>query len=99
MKSKLALAFRKYHRLIAFITFLPVALIVITGMLATIEENWEFVNLGLSRSLILSIHTGSIFKVHAFYPILTGLGIIGLLVTGLSMFGRRSKKVKTLDLD
>jgi hypothetical protein len=76
------------------------ALIIITGMLATIEENWDFVDIGIPRQLILSIHTGAIFKLQAFYPIVSGLGLIGLLITGISitgLFGRRSKNIKPLD--
>lgn len=102
MKFRLAIAFRKYHRLLALIVCLPVALTVTTGMLATVAGEWTFMDIGISRSLILSIHTGEIFKLQAFYPILNGLGLIGLLITGLSMsglFGRRSKKAKTPDSD
>jgi hypothetical protein len=102
MKSGFAITFRKYHRLLAIIVCLPLILTVTTGMLATIAGEWTFMDIGVSRNLILSIHTGEIFKLQAFYPILNGLGLIGLLVTGLSMsglFGRRSKKAKTQDLD
>jgi len=62
MKSGLTIAFRKYHRLLAIIICLPVTLTVITGILATIIEEWTFMDIGISRSLILSIHTGEIFK-------------------------------------
>lgn len=85
-------AFRKYHRLLAPIICLPLALTIITGMAATFVEEWGL-NLGLSRSWILSLHTGEIFHLEAIYPILNGLGLVGLLVTGLSMtslFKKRS---------
>ena len=84
--------FRKYHRLLALIIFLPLLLTVMTGMAATIVEEWS-VNLGISRSLILKIHTGEILHLQAIYPILDGLGLIGLLVTGISLSGlfRRSR--------
>jgi hypothetical protein len=103
MKSRLSglsVSLRKYHRLLALIVCLPVTLTVITGMLATIAGEWTFMDIGISRSLILSIHTGEIFKFQAFYPILNGLGLIGLLITGLSMSGlfrQRSKKAKASD--
>lgn len=50
------------------------------------------INLGLSSSLLLKIHTGEIFHLEGIYPLLNGLGLIGLLVTGLSMTGLFSKK-------
>lgn len=79
-------AFRKYHRLLALIVCLPITLTVITGMAATMVGEWSL-NTGLSRSLLMKIHTGEILHLQAIYPILNGLGLIGLLVTGLSMSG------------
>jgi hypothetical protein len=67
---------------------------VLTGMATTMMQEWSF-SLGIPRSLILQIHTGKIFHLEGIYPILNGLGLIGLLVTGLSMtglFGRKNKK-------
>lgn len=84
-------AFRKYHRIIALIICLPITLTVLTGMTATMVEEWSL-NIGLSRSLLLKIHTGEIFHLQAIYPILNGLGLLGLLVTGLSMSGLFSSK-------
>jgi hypothetical protein len=86
-------AFRKYHRMIATIISLPLAVTVLTGMATTMVEQWSF-NLGISRSLILQIHTGKIFHLEAIYPILNGLGLIGLLVTGLTMTGLFRGKIK-----
>lgn len=77
-------AFRKYHRVLATILCLPLALTVLTGMSTTIVGEWSW-NLGLSRGLLLKLHTGEIFHLEAIYPILNGLGLIGLLVTGSSM--------------
>jgi len=79
-------AFRKYHRFLAIILFLPLALTVLTGMAATLTEEWS-IDIGLSRSLLLKIHTGEILHLQAIYPLLDGLGLIGLLVTGISMSG------------
>lgn len=84
-------AFRKYHRSIALIVALPITLTVITGMLATVIREWP-INTGLSSNLLLKIHTGEIFHLQAIYPILNGLGLIGLLVTGLSMSGAFNRK-------
>lgn len=83
--------FRKYHRLIAPIAAIPLSLTVLTGMAVTINGDSP-INLGLSSSLLLKIHTGEIFHLEGIYPLLNGLGLIGLLVTGLSMTGLFSKK-------
>lgn len=84
-------AFRKYHRLLAPIICLPLALTIITGMAATLIEEWHL-NLGLTRSLILSLHTGEIFHLEGIYPILNGLGLVGMLVTGMSLTGLFRKR-------
>jgi hypothetical protein len=77
-------AFRKYHRTLAIVLCLPVLLTILTGMATTMTEEWS-VNLGVSRSFILKLHTGEIFHLQGFYPILNGLGLLGLLITGISM--------------
>jgi hypothetical protein len=88
--------FRKYHRFIAPILFLPLTLTVVTGMAATMVGEWSL-NFGVSRQLLLGLHSGEIFHLEAIYPMLNGLGLIGLLVTGISMTGLFSrKKVKPL---
>ncbi|WP_373535213.1 peptidase [Microcoleus sp.] len=87
-------AFRKYHRILATIVFLPITLTVLTGMAATMGREWP-ISTGISTRLLLKIHTGEIFNLQAIYPILNGLGMLGLLVTGLSMsglFGRRKQQ-------
>ncbi|MBW4518660.1 MAG: peptidase [Scytolyngbya sp. HA4215-MV1] len=84
-------AFRKYHRTLAIIVSLPLLLTVLTGMITTILREWSL-NTGISSKIFLKIHTGEIFHLQAIYPILNGLGLIGLLVTGLSMSGLFGKK-------
>lgn len=87
-------AFRKYHRILAIIIALPLMLTTLTGMAATIIREWP-INTEISARLLMKIHTGEIFNLQAIYPILNGVGIIGLLVTGLSMsslFSRRKKQ-------
>ncbi len=84
-------SFRKYHHFLAPILCLPLALTAVTGMAITIMETWHW-NLGVSQGLLLHLHTGEIFHLQGIYPILNGLGIIGLLVTGMTMtslFSRR----------
>ena len=82
---------RKYHRIIAPIVALPLILTVLTGMLATIIQEWP-INTGLTSGLILSIHTGELFHLQAVYPILNGLGLMVLVVTGISLSGVFGKK-------
>ncbi|MBE9094421.1 peptidase [Tychonema sp. LEGE 07203] len=87
-------SFHKYHRMIGIIVALPLTLTVLTGMVATIGREWPL-NIGISSRFMLKVHTGEIFHLQAIYPILNGLGMLGLLVTGLSMsglFGRRKQQ-------
>jgi hypothetical protein len=86
--------FRKYHRVLAGIVALPLILTTITGMLATIVAEWQL-DLGISRSSLLHLHNGEVFHLEKIYPILNGMGLLVMLVTGLSMtniFHRRSPK-------
>ena len=77
-------AFRKYHRWISLIVALPVLLTTITGILVTIAKEWSL-SIELPTRLLLKVHTGEIFHLQAIYPILNGVGLIGLVITGLSM--------------
>lgn len=85
--------FRKYHRFLAPIIMLPLALTVLTGMLVTMNKEWPF-GTGIPSSLLLEIHTGEIFGLEAIYPMLNGLGMLGLAVTGITMTGLFRKKRK-----
>lgn len=78
-------AFRKYHRQIAIILSLPLILTVITGVGYTLVADW----FGQEESgeFLLELHTLELFHLEKIYPLLNGLGLIGLLVTGLSMTG------------
>ncbi|BAY07874.1 peptidase [Calothrix sp. NIES-2098] len=83
-------AFRKYHRQIAIILCLPLFLSVLTGMSFTIAHEWLHQDeLG---EFLLHIHTLEIFHLEKIYPLLNGLGLIGLLITGLSMTGLFRKR-------
>lgn len=89
-------SFRKYHRTLAIILALPIVVTLITGVAVTLVGEWS-VNIGVPRSVLLSIHNGKIFGLQGIYPILNGLGLLGLLVTGLSMtgfFGKKPPKLK-----
>ena len=77
--------FRKYHRTLAIILSLPILLTIITGVGYSIFDEWF--ELGQVGQLMLRIHTMEILHLEKIYPLLNGLGLIGLLVTGLSMTG------------
>ncbi|WP_013324596.1 hypothetical protein [Gloeothece verrucosa] len=90
-------AFRKYHRQIAIIAALPLILTVITGVGYTIVDEWfEQGELG---EFLLGIHTFEIIHLEKIYPLLNGLGLIGLLVTGLSMTGLFKKRPKPTNIE
>ena len=78
-------SFRRYHRQIAIALFIPLFLTVLTGMCFTIVHEWFHQNdLG---ELLLKIHTLEIIHLEKIYPLLNGLGLVGLLITGVSMTG------------
>lgn len=83
--------FRKSHRFLAPIVALPILLTVITGILITMIREWS-IGLGVPASILLKIHTGEFLHLEAIYPLLNGVGLLGLLVTGLSMTGIFGKK-------
>ncbi|MBE9210801.1 peptidase [Nostoc sp. LEGE 06077] len=77
--------FRRYHRQIAIILCLPLFLTVLTGMGYTIAHEWlRQDELG---EFLLGLHTLEIIHLEKIYPILNGLGLVGLLITGVSMTG------------
>ncbi|MBZ8180651.1 MAG: peptidase [Oscillatoria sp. PMC 1051.18] len=75
--------FRKYHRLLGIIISLPLLLTIITGISYSIFD--ELLGQGEIGHLMLEIHTMEIIHLEIIYPLLNGLGLLGLLVTGLSM--------------
>ena len=81
--------FRQYHRQVAVLMCLPLTLTVITGTAYPILDGWF--SLHKLSGWLLKIHSGSIFGLEAIYPVLNGLGLMGLLVTGLSMTNLFSK--------
>ncbi|MBD2339593.1 peptidase [Calothrix sp. FACHB-156] len=82
--------FRKYHRQIAIALCIPLFLTVLTGMGYTIADEWF--HQGELGEFLLRIHTFEILRLGKIYPILNGLGLVGLLITGLSMTGLFRKR-------
>uniref|UniRef100_UPI0025B28CC7 peptidase n=1 Tax=Trichocoleus desertorum TaxID=1481672 RepID=UPI0025B28CC7 len=81
---------RQYHRKIALVLALPLLLTVLTGMAYTILVEW--LQQGAIAPTILSLHNGEILGLGGIYPILNGLGLLGLLATGLPMTSLFSKR-------
>lgn len=87
---KVTRVIRRYHRQVAVTMCLPLTLTIITGTAYPIFDGWF--SLHKASGFILKIHSGSIFGLEAIYPVLNGLGLMGLLITGLSMTNLFSKK-------
>ncbi|MBO3461092.1 peptidase [Aetokthonos hydrillicola Thurmond2011] len=85
-------AFRKHHRLIAITVCIPLMITAITGIAITFTDQWFHQN--DLTGFLLQIHTFQIFGLSAFLPIFNGLGLIGLILTGLSMTGLFSQRRK-----
>lgn len=76
-------AFRKYHRLLVLIACLPLLLTVISGVGYTLFEEW-FEQEEIAE-FMLQLHTFELFHLEKIYPLLNGLGLVGLLITGITM--------------
>lgn len=76
---------RKYYHILGIIICLPLITAVLTDhSLTTLVREWS-VNLGISSRLIMTIHIGEIIHLQGVYSILNGLGLVGLVITGLSL--------------
>ena len=74
--------FRKYHRWLAIVCALPLLLTVITGMAFTIAKALHQRKLA---GFFIHLHTLETFGLDGFFPIVNGLGLLGLLITGIYM--------------
>ncbi|NES76208.1 MULTISPECIES: hypothetical protein [Okeania] len=85
--------YRKWHRIIAPIVFLPLFLTVITGIGYRLGKSW----FGLSSEqaeIFMVIHQGTYLgdDLKPFYVLLNGIGLIFMMVTGITMSGVFRKK-------
>ncbi len=90
--------FRKYHRWLAIVCALPLLLTVITGTTFPIAKALHQRQLA---GFLIHLHTLETFGLDGIFPILNGLGLLGLLVTGLYMtrlFREKRSASKPLDL-
>ena len=87
---------RKLHRFIAPIIFLPIFLTTITGVAYRLGRSWFNIpkGYGTFTETLMMIHQGEFLgkQLMPFYVFLDGLGLIGLLVTGLFMMGILKKR-------
>lgn len=88
--------FRKYHRLIATLLCLPLLVTALTGISLVIANTW-FHQEELTAFLI-TVHTFQIFKLDAILPLLNGLGLVGLVATGLNLTGLFAKRHRSKQL-
>ncbi len=80
--------FRKLHRQLAPILFLPLLITATTGILYRLLRSWGGIPKDATEILMV-IHQGEYLgdQIKPIYVLLNGLGLIGMLVTGLSMTG------------
>mgnify|MGYP006271205237 CR=1 FL=1 len=89
------LDFRAIHRLLAPIFFLPLTVSALTGIAYRLGRSW----LGMEKKqaeIFLEIHQGEYFGefLKPIYVLLVGLGLIGMVVTGINMTGIFRKRRK-----
>lgn len=89
--------FRKYHRWLAIVCALPLLLTIITGMgfpIAKALHQRQF------AGFLIHLHTLETFGLEGFFPIINGLGLLGLLVTGIYMTSlfRQKRSSNVVDL-
>jgi hypothetical protein len=80
--------FRKLHRQIAPILFLPLFITAITGIAYRLGKSWFGMSPDVAE-IFMVIHQGEFLgsQLKPVYVLLNGLGLIGIAVTGLSMTG------------
>ncbi len=74
--------FRRYHRWLAIVCALPLLLTVVTGMTFPIAKALHQRQLA---GFLIHLHTLETFGLDGFFPIINGLGLLGLLITGIYM--------------
>lgn len=74
--------FRKYHRWLAVVCAVPLLTTVLTGMTFPIAKALHQRQLA---GLLIHLHTLEIFGLDTLFPIINGLGLLGLLITGIYM--------------
>jgi uncharacterized iron-regulated membrane protein len=81
---------RKLHRKIAPLLFLPLVIAALTGIGYRLSRNWFQVS-GEKAEFLIAIHTGRYlgYGLVPFYVMLVGLGLLGMIATGITMLLKR----------
>jgi hypothetical protein len=74
--------FRKYHRWLAIALSVPLLTTVLSGIGFTIAKSFH--QRALAEFLI-HFHTMEIFGLEEVFPLLNGIGLFGLVITGIYM--------------
>ncbi|MEA5582032.1 PepSY-associated TM helix domain-containing protein [Nodularia harveyana UHCC-0300] len=87
--------FRKLHRQVAPLLFIPLLLSALSGIGYRLGRSW----FGMSKetaNIFMAIHQGSYLgkPLVPIYVLLVGLGLVGLVITGLTMI-RKSRKSRS----
>jgi uncharacterized iron-regulated membrane protein len=89
---------RRLHRILAVIFSLPLVVTAVAGMAFRLTQSW----LGWSKEqaqILMDIHQGSYLgpELRPYYVLIIGLGILGLLATGISLSGlfRKRRRVES----
>lgn len=89
---------RKYHSLASIILFIPLIISLVTGIVYRLGRSYFHVSKE-NIEFLLDIHQGEYLGsfIQAIYMILVGIGLISLLITGISMTSifRKSRQVKS----
>ena len=80
--SRMNRLLRKYHRWLAIAFALPLLLSIVTGIAFTIAKSLHQRQLA---GFLIHLHTLETFGLDGVFPIINGIGLLGLLVTGLYM--------------
>ncbi|WP_448571811.1 PepSY domain-containing protein [Trichothermofontia sp.] len=78
--------FRKVHRKIAPVIFLPLCLTALTGIVYRLGSSWFGVPAGLANQF-MAIHQGKFLgqPLAPFYVLLSGMGLLVMIGTGITM--------------
>lgn len=87
------IGFRKLHRKIAPILFIPLVLTALTGTIWSIVVNWLHID-EEAVDILMNIHQGEYLgsQLRPIYVLLVGLGLLGLIVTGLITIKRTGRR-------